>query len=532
MVKRSDISISELEQGLRTLAAETLSVDPAVLGAEARFADLGMDSLALVELAMAIEDAYQVELTRDDYNGFQTLMDAVRCVAAKLAVAPAPGSPDAAPAAPPRKSARPSTQVPAASTRVRPDSQRIVITGMGAVTPVGLDAPSSFDAMLRGVSGVKAVSFPLHDDFGVRIGAEVKGFEPQRVLGVKDTRRHARFTHLACSAAFEAARDAGLREAGYPAERTGVLLGVGMGGLELFYAAAEVMVKEGPKRVSPFALPALVPNMAPGLVSRLLGLKGPSFSLASACASSGHAIATSLDLLRAGRVDAMLAGGSEASVHPIGLAGFARMAALSTRNDDPERASRPFDAGRDGFVMGEGAGVLVLETLEKARARGARIYAELAGAGASADAFHETQPDAEGSGAQHAMRLAIEDAGLAIEQIGYVNAHATSTPVGDRIEAFALRSLFGAHAQKLYVSSTKSMTGHLLGAAGAVEAVVTTLALIRGKVPPTINLDQLDPEIDLDCVPHEARTAQFEAALSNNFGFGGQNAALVIRRIE
>jgi 3-oxoacyl-[acyl-carrier-protein] synthase II len=532
MGKQSDIAISELEQGLRSLAAETLSVDPAVLGAEARFADLGVDSLALVELAMAIEDAYQVELTRDDYNGFQTLMDAVRCVAAKLQVQAVPRASSGPQVFAARKGVRSAPQAPAAPRPQRPASQRIVITGLGAVTPVGLDAPSSFDAMLRGVSGVKTVSFPLHDDFGVRIGAEAKGFEPQRVLGVKDTRRHARFTHLACAAAFEAARDAGLKEAGYAAERVGVLLGVGMGGLELFYAAAEVMVKEGPKRVSPFALPALVPNMAPGLVSRLLGLKGPSFSIASACASSGHAIHTALDLLRAGRVDAMLAGGSEASVHPIGLAGFARMAALSTRNAEPERASRPFDAGRDGFVMGEGAGVLVLETLEKARARGARIYAELAGAGATADAFHETQPDAEGSGAHHAMRLAIEDAGLAPEQIGYVNAHATSTPVGDRIEAFALRNLFGAHAKKLYVSSTKSMTGHLLGAAGAVEAIVTTLALVRGKVPPTINLDELDPEIDLDCVPHEARIAQFEAALSNNFGFGGQNAALVIRRTE
>jgi 3-oxoacyl-[acyl-carrier-protein] synthase II len=520
-----DTNLIELERTLRALAAETLQMEPQLLSREARFDDLGVNSLSLVELAMSIEDAYSVELTREDYSGFSTLLDAVECVARKLEAArearrSQPGA---------RRTSQPS---PVVLKSARPASQRIVVTGMGAVTPLGLDAPSTFDAMIRGVSGVSTVSFPLHEDFGVRIGAEVKNFEPQRALGVKDTRRNARFTHLACVAALEAVRDAGLEHAGYAPERVGTILGVGMGGLELFYAAAEAMVKEGPKRVSPFALPALVPNMAPGLVSRLLGLKGPSYSVASACASSAHALMNSLDLLRAGRVDAMLAGGAEASVHPIGMAGFARMAALSTRNDAPERASRPFDADRDGFVMGEGSGVLVLETLEHARARGARVYAELAGAAATADAFHETQPDAEGKGAENAMRLALEDAGLSPEDIGYVNAHATSTPVGDRIEAFAIRSLFGTHTKRMFVSATKSMTGHLLGAAGAVEAIASVFALIREKVPPTINLDRLDPDVDLDCVPHEARTARIEVALSNNFGFGGQNAALVFRRVD
>ena len=517
---------ADLEHALRTLASEALGVDPAMLTLDARFAALGTDSLALVELAMAIEDAFSIELTMEDYNGFDTLNDAVMCVAEKLRTrvsepprAESPGEPEKTEARAPHGFVR------------RPQAVRVVITGLGAVTPLGLDAQSSFEAMLRGESGVREVSFALPDDFGVRIGAEVKGFEPQRVLGVKDTRRHARFTHLAVAAAKEAVRDAGLHESGYDPDRIGTLFGVGMGGIELFYAASEAMVQEGPRRVSPFALPALVPNMAPGLVSRLLGFRGPSYSMASACASSAHSLSAALDLLRAGRVDAVLAGGSEAALTPIAMAGFARMAALSTQNAQPERASRPFDAARDGFVMGEGAGALMLETLEGARARGARIYAELAGAGATADAFHETQPDPEGRGAETAMRLALEDAGLAPEQIGYVNAHATSTPVGDRIEARALRSLFGAHTKRLYVSSTKSMTGHLLGAAGAVEAVITTLALVRVKIPPTINLDHLDPEIDLDCVPHEARNANIEAALSNNFGFGGQNAALVIKKV-
>jgi 3-oxoacyl-[acyl-carrier-protein] synthase II len=520
----------DLEHALRAVSSEALGVDPSALTLGTRFADLGTDSLALVELAMAIEDAFAIELTMEDYNGFDTLSDAVHCVAQKLRARSAEALGESA-SAQASEAAEPGPRAPRGRVRRAP-SVRVVITGLGAVTPVGLDAQSSFEAMLRGESGVAPVSFALHEDFGVRIAAEVKGFEPQRVLGVKDTRRHARFTHLAVAAAKEAVRDAGLDDAGYDPDRIGTLLGVGMGGIELFYAAAEAMVQEGPRRVSPFALPALVPNMAPGLVSRLLGFRGPSYSMASACASSAHALSNALDLLRAGRVDAVLAGGSEAAVVPLGLAGFARMAALSTRNAEPTRASRPFDAARDGFVMGEGAGVLVLETLEGARARGARIYAELAGAGATADAFHETQPDPEGRGAEHAMRLALEDAGIAPEQVGYVNAHATSTPVGDRIEARALRTLFGSHAKRVFVSSTKSMTGHLLGAAGAVEAIVTTLALVRGKVPPTINLDTLDSEIDLDCVPHEARSANIEAALSNNFGFGGQNAALVIRRLS
>lgn len=535
MGTQADISDNELEQRLRHLAARTLSVDPATLTNDVRLEALGVDSLSLVELAMSIEDAYAVELTKDDYNGFATLRDAVACVERKLKAntqrpQAAPGGVHVDPAPPAEPSAHARARGPLVVAR-RPAHQRVVITGIGAVTPVGLDAQSSFDALLRGESGVDHVSFPLHADFGVRIGAEVKGFDPQKLLGAKDARRNARFTHLACAAALEAVRDAALRESGYAPERIGTLLGVGMGGLEVFYTAAETMVRDGPKRISPFALPGLVPNMAPGLVSRVLGLKGPSFSVASACASSAHALSIALDLLRAGRVDAMIAGGSEASVHPIGLAGFARMAALSTRNQAPKQASRPFDADRDGFVMGEGAGVLVLETLEKARARGAKIYAELAGAGATADAFHETQPDAEGKGAEHAMRLALEDAGLYPEDIGYVNAHATSTPVGDRIEAYAIRKVFGAHTKQLFVSSTKSMTGHLLGAAGAVEAIATVLALVRGKVPPTINLDRLDPDIDLDCVPHEARTANIEAAMTNNFGFGGQNASLVVRRL-
>lgn len=408
---------------------------------------------------------------------------------------------------------------------------RVVVTGVGAVTPLALNAHDTFSALLRGESGVTRTTL-VGDDYDVRIAAEVRGFSARAVLGDKQARRHARFTHLACAAALEAARDAGLDSADYRRERIGTVIGVGMGGIEHFIAGMETMLSDGPKRVSPFGLTALVPNMAPAMVARLLRAHGPSFSMSSACASSGHALGTALDMLRAGRADVVVAGGAEACVTPLTIASFARIGALSQRNHAPAAASRPFDRERDGFVLGEGAGMLVLETLDAARARGARIYAELAGSGASADAFHDTQPDPEGKGAAFAIQAALEDADLSAEQIGYINAHATGTLLGDRSETYAIKRAFGSHAQKLCVGSTKSMTGHLLGASGAVEAVVTVLALRHGEVPPTINLDHPDPECDLDYIQGGSRKLALEAALSNTFGFGGQNAALVFRRVD
>ena len=523
---------------LRTLAAEALGVDASTLTLEAEFAELGADSLSVVELAMNVEDAFGIEIPPNEYGALRTLGDAVVLVEACLGrLGPRPSRLHA------------STDLPASHAPTKPDAiaqsaarsasfvrnrgqqVRVVITGIGALTPVGLDAQTTFAALLAGTSGV-ARTTRAADDCDVRIAAEVKDFHPGPLLGDKLTRRHARFTHLACAAALEAVRDASLETAGYARERIATIMGVGMGGIEHFVAGVDMLRSEGPQRVSPFALTGLIPNMAPAVVARLVRAFGPSFSVSSACASSGHALATSLDLLRAGRVDVVIAGGAEAAVTPIALASFARIGALSRRNHEPTRASRPFDRDRDGFVLGEGAGMLVLETLDAARARGARIYAELAGAGASADAFHDTQPDPEGRGAEAAIRTALDDAGLPPEAIGYVNAHATGTPLGDRSETFAIKRSFGAHAQRLCVGSTKSMTGHLLGASGAVEAIITALVLARGIIPPTINLEHSDPECDLDYIADGARTHSVQAAVSNTFGFGGQNAALVLRKID
>lgn len=409
---------------------------------------------------------------------------------------------------------------------------RVVVTGLGVVAPGGLDIESFFHALVTPRPAVRRIDDLLGDDrFEVRIGAPVDGFDSVAAVGEKEDRRQARFTKLAIAAAKQAAADAGLRTAGYAPERIGTAIGVGLGGLEIVADASTVLRERGPSRINPFAVPALIPNMAAGLVAIELDAQGPSSCTATACASSIHALGSALSMLRSGEADAVVAGGAEAALHPLAIAGFARMAALSRRNDEPARASRPFDADRDGFVLGEGAGMLVLEREDGARRRGARIYAELAGCGFSADAFHRTRPLDDGRGAALAMARAMDDARIAPAGVGYVNAHGTGTRANDASECRAIRRAFGHVADRLWVSSTKGVTGHLLGAAGAVESIATVLTLARGVVPPTANLDTPDRDCDLDLVPRTARERRFEIALCNSFAFGGQNGALAFRKI-
>jgi 3-oxoacyl-[acyl-carrier-protein] synthase II len=522
------------EATLRALIEKTLSLDTSAFSSETALADLGIDSLELVELVMAVEDAFGVEISEGDQASLRTIGDVATFVEARqhgtlqanVEAAPVQ-APDgiAIPNAPPSGPATYSSTAWRASSRER---VTIVVTGVGAITPLGLDATATFDALSRGESGVASTSV-VGEPFETRIAAEVRGFDAAKVLGERFARRHARFTHFACAAALEAWRDAGLEQNPYDPARVASLLGVGFGGLERVAEEIETLRTDGPLRVSPFSVTSTVVSDAPSTVASLLGLRGPSWSVASACASGAHALATALDLLRSGRVDVVVAGGAEAVVTPSALASFSRMGALSRRNDAPERASRPFDRDRDGFVLGEGAGVLVLETLEGARARGARIYAEFAGAGMSVDGLHESRPDREGRQIEHAMRTALDDAGLSPEDIGYLNAHATGTPLGDRVELDAFRRVFGKHASGVAVGATKSMTGHLLGAAGAVEAIVTVLALARGVLPPNRNLESPESGADIDWLGGTPRHAQVRAAMSNSFGFGGQNASLVFR---
>ncbi len=407
------------------------------------------------------------------------------------------------------------------------EPRRVVITGIGLVTSIGLTRQSTWEAMLAGRSGVAPIaSFPT-EGYRTRFGAEARDFDPLVAMDAKAARKADRFCQMALVAAAEAMAQAQPGEA--DPFRVGCIIGSGIGGMLTFEDQHATLVQRGPSRVSPMFIPMLISDMAAGLVSIQYGCRGPNWCTTSACASAGHAIASALDMIRLGRADVMITGGSEASVCPSALAGFGAMKALSARNDDPARASRPFDAERDGFVLGEGAGVLVLEEAGRARARGATIVAELAGYGATADAFHMTQPDEDGAGARAAMQFALQDAGIAPEQVGYINAHGTSTHYNDKIETKAIRELFGAHAERLAVSSCKSMIGHLLGAAGAVEAAATALALQQGVLPPTINYERPDPECDLDYVPNQARPAAIEAALSNSFGFGGHNVSLCFR---
>jgi 3-oxoacyl-[acyl-carrier-protein] synthase II len=412
--------------------------------------------------------------------------------------------------------------------------RHVVVTGLGAVTPLGNDVPTLWEGLLAGRSGVGPVTRFDPSSLEVQIAAEVKDFDPVALFGRRAARRHDRFALFALEAARQAVADAGLRfEFENGDERdVGVFIGSAIGGILTLLQNYDVLQASGPRRVSPFMVPMMMPNAASGTIAIAYGLRGPNLCVASACATGTHAIGEAAEVIRRGHAEVMICGGSEAVIAPLSLAGFKNMGAVSTRNDEPERASRPFDAERDGFVMGEGAGVLVVESLEHARQRGARMYCELVGYGATADAYHITAPEEEGQGAAGAMERALDDAGLAPEAVDYVNAHGTSTPLNDRIETQAIRTVFGSHADRLAVSSTKSMLGHLMGAAGAVEAIACVKSLETGWVHATLNYEHPDPACDLDYVPNQARWLEPRVVLSNSFGFGGHNGCLILRRWE
>ena len=415
--------------------------------------------------------------------------------------------------------------------------RRVVVTGIGVVTPLGNDFKTFWGNLIQGVSGIARVTAFDVTEYDCQIGGEVKDFVPQQYFkNPKDARRTDRYTQLAMAAAKMAIEDSGVDLAGMSAEdltRFGVVVGSGIGGLKTLEDQHTILMTKGPGRISPFMIPMMINNMASGLISMEFGLAGPNFATTSACATACHAIGEAWRMIRFGEADAFLAGGAEATIVPLGLAGFGAMKALSTRNDEPTRASRPFDKDRNGFVMGEGAGIIMLEELEHAKKRGAHIYCELAGYGLSADAYHMTSPLPEGQGAARCMRNALEAAELNISDVDYVNAHGTSTPIGDICETKAVKAVFGDHAKNgLLVSSTKSMTGHLLGAAGAVEMAACVMAINTGIVPPTINLENPDPECDLDYVALKAREKTVRVAVNNSFGFGGHNATLIAKKFE
>lgn len=408
-----------------------------------------------------------------------------------------------------------------------------MVTGVGLVSPLGIGTEPTWRGLLEGRSGMGPITLFDASHHSTRFAAEVKGFDPLQWVEKKDVKKMDRFIQFAVAASDLAVKDAALPLEGAAGERVGVYVGSGIGGFATIEREHEALMKGGPRRISPFFIPSAIANLASGWVSIRTGARGPNSCTCTACTSGAHALGDSFRLIQRGDADAMIAGGSEAAITPLGVGGFCSMRALSTRNDAPERASRPFDKDRDGFVMGEGAGLLVLEELEQARSRGARIYCEVVGYGMSGDAFHITSPCEDGDGAIRVMRAALKDAGLQPSDIDYVNTHGTSTPVGDAMEVVAIKAVFGAHAQsKLAISSTKSMTGHLLGAAGGVEAGISALALRDQVLPPTINLENLDPACDIDCVPNVKREAKVRYALSNSFGFGGTNGALVFKRYE
>jgi 3-oxoacyl-[acyl-carrier-protein] synthase II len=409
---------------------------------------------------------------------------------------------------------------------------RVVVTGLGAVSPLGLTVPSTWEGLLAGRSGAGPITRFDTAGFETTIACEVKDFDPGLYLDRKEARRMDRFTHFAIAAAREALAQAGLTISDENADDIGVVIGTGIGGIETLSQQFKVLHDKGPSRISPFLCTMMTANMAAGHASIVLGLRGPNFSTVSACASGGHAIGEAYETIRRGASPVMLAGGAEAAIVPIGVAVFNSMRALSTRNDEPEKASRPFDADRDGFVMGEGAGVLVLENLDYARARGATILAELVGYGATADASHVTAPAEGGVGAVKAMKRALREANLTPADIDYINAHGTSTPLNDRAETEAIKRLFGEYAYRVPISSTKSMTGHMLGAAGAIESIISIMAIREGIIPPTINQVTPDPDCDLDFVPNVARPAIVRVALSNSLGFGGHNATLIFRTTD
>jgi 3-oxoacyl-[acyl-carrier-protein] synthase II len=414
-------------------------------------------------------------------------------------------------------------------------ANRVVITGVGLVVPVGGDAPTAWQALLSGKNGAARIThFELADDYDVHFAAEVKNFDPSTVMDRKEAKRMDRFAQFAMAASVEAMNDSGLAAQldELDRDRMGVLIASGIGGIATFEEQARIMVERGPKRISPFFIPMFIPDIAAGHVSMRYGMRGPNYCTVSACASSAHGIGDAFRILQRGEADVMLAGGAEATITPMAMSGFANMKALSTRNDSPETASRPFDATRDGFVMGEGSGMVVLETLEHAQKRGAKILAELVGYGMSGDAYHLTAPAPEGAGAQLAMKRALADAGIETTDVDYINAHGTSTPMNDLNETLAVKKVFGDHAYKLVMGSTKSMTGHLLGAAGAVETVICGLVTQTGKIPPTTNYSTPDPACDLNYAHDGMVERPVRYAISNSFGFGGHNVCLAVKRWE
>jgi len=411
-------------------------------------------------------------------------------------------------------------------------ARRIAITGMGAVTPLGLNVPSTWEGLVAGRSGIGPITHFDPTGFRCRIAGQLPGFDPADYMDRKDVRRSDRFVQMAIVAAQEAIADAGLTIDDANRAEVGVIVGSGIGGIGTLVEQVNVLQTRGPDRVSPFLVPMYIVDLVAGEIAIRLGAQGPNYSVVSACSTSAHCIGEAAEIIKRGDAVAMIAGGSEAGIVPIGVAGFAAMRALSERNDEPQKASRPFDAERDGFVMGEGAGIVVLEDLEHARARGARVYAELLGYGATDDAYHITAPSEGGEGAVRAMRIALRKAGLEPRAVGYVNAHGTSTPLNDKLETEALKTVFGEAVHDVAVSSTKSMTGHLLGAAGAVETIICVLAIRDGCLPPTINYEHPDPDCDLDYVPNTARKRRVDVALTNSLGFGGHNSTLIVGRYD
>lgn len=410
--------------------------------------------------------------------------------------------------------------------------ERVVVTGLGCVSPLGNDVATLWSKLLAGESGVDLITQFDAADFKVRIAAEVKEFDPIALFGSREARRMDRFSQFAVAAANQAVEDAGLNLDAEDRDRIGVFMGSGIGGVGTIYEQIQILLERGPDRVSPFLVPMMLADTSPAMIAINLGLRGPNLAIVSACASGTNTLGEATETIRRRKADVILAGGSEASILPIAMAGMGVMNALSTRNDDPSRASRPFDRDRDGFVMGEGSAVLILESLEHAQSRGAKILAEVVGYGSTCDAYHVSAPAESGAGAAICMRIALDDAGIGLDEIDYINAHGTSTLLNDKSETAAIKTIFGEQAYRIPVSSTKSMTGHLLGAAGALEGLVCVKALMEGKIPPTINYTTPDPECDLDYVPNQARTLPLRNVMSNSFGFGGHNATIIFSGME
>ncbi|MCG2720874.1 MAG: beta-ketoacyl-ACP synthase II [Thermodesulfovibrionales bacterium] len=412
------------------------------------------------------------------------------------------------------------------------EKKKVVVTGLGLITPLGIGLQASWEGIVGGRSGIVRITQFDTSGFPTQIAGEVKGFNAEDYIELKEIKKMDRFIHFALAAAGMALDDAGLKITEETAERTGVIVGSGIGGLHAIEHYHSVLLEKGPKRITPFFIPMLIVNLASGQISMKFGAKGPNSAVATACATGSHAIGDAFKIIQRGDADIMIAGGTEAVITPLGIGGFNAMKALSTRNEEPEKASRPFDRDRDGFIMGEGSGILILESIESALNRGAKIYAELVGYGMTADAYHMTSPSPHGEGAARCMAMALRDGNVQPSDVSYINAHGTSTKHGDELETQAIKTVFQEDAYRIPVSSTKSMTGHLLGAAGGVEAICTALSIYHDLIPPTINLDNPDPECDLDYVPHLARKADVRYALTNSFGFGGTNACLLFRKFE